>query len=283
MARRIDWIAGSIDLPKHHAARFLASAALAAVLAVSVGGCKTTGGDVTGSIGGKATPRDDAEWRRAAKTWGDRYLNDRTDPEAAINYAQALRATGQRAQAVAVLEQSALQNPHNRALLGAYGRALADIGNYEQALDVLARAHTPDNPDWRLINVQGAVLDQLGRHLEARRQYASALKMMPNDPSILSNLGLSYALAKDLPRAENILRRAILQPGADPKARQNLGLVVGLQGRFKEAEEIVRADLPPAEASANVDFLKQMLAQQQQPGDVKKNSRKGLQGLEAGT
>ena len=49
---------------------------------------------------------------------------------------------------------------------------------------------------------------------------------------------------------------------ADPRVRQNLALVVGLQGRFAEAEAIARADLPPEEAAANVAYLRQMLAQQ---------------------
>jgi len=38
--------------------------------------------------------------------------------------------------------------------------------------------------------------------------------------------------------------------------------VVGLQGRFAEAEAIARADLPPEEAAANVTYLRQMLSQQ---------------------
>ena len=37
---------------------------------------------------------------------------------------------------------------------------------------------------------------------------ASALKIAPEEPSVLSNLGLSYVLAKDLPKAEEIMRRA---------------------------------------------------------------------------
>ena len=188
-----------------------------------------------------------------------------------MNYAQALRATDQRAQAVAVLEQASIRNPNNMALLGAYGRALAEAGDYAQALDVLGRAHTPDNPDWRILNAQGAVLDQLGRHAEAQRHYSAALKIVPNEPSVLSNLGLSYALMKDLKRAEATLRRAVAQPNADPKVRQNLALVVGLQGRFAEAEKIARADLPEDEAAANVSYLRQMLAQQ---NDWKKMGRR---------
>ncbi len=99
-----------------------------------------------------------------------------------MQYAKALRATGQRAQAVAVLEQATIAQPENKALLAGYGRALADNGNFQQAFDILGRAHSPDNPDWRILSAQGAVLDQLGRYDEARQYYASALKIAPDEP-----------------------------------------------------------------------------------------------------
>jgi Flp pilus assembly protein TadD len=168
------------------------------------------------------------------------------------------------------LEQASIRNPSSMPLVGAYGRALADAGQYQQALEALDRAHTPDNPDWRILNVQGAVLDQMGRHAEAQRHYANALKMVPDDSAVLSNLGLSYMLTKDLKNAELTLRRAVAQPSAGPKVRQNLALVVGLLGRFPEAEKIASADLPENEAAANVAYLKQMLAQQ---GNWKKMGR----------
>jgi Flp pilus assembly protein TadD len=206
--------------------------------------------------------RTDGDWRREAETWGARYRVNPKDPDSAIGYARALRGTGQRAQAVAVLEQASIQNPQNRALLGAYGRALADVGNHSQALEVLGRAHSPDDPDWRILSAQGAVLDQIGRHEEAQRYYASALKMAPDEPSVLSNLGLSYALSKDLPKAESTLRKATARNATDSRVRQNLALVLGLQGRFSEAEEIARGDLSPDQAGANVAYLRQMVAQQ---------------------
>jgi Flp pilus assembly protein TadD len=260
--------------------RLLGSVALAALLGLSVAGCKTTGDDTTGSIGSVPAPHSDADWRQSLDIWGQRYKENPGDPNAAINYANALRATEQRAQAVAVLEQASMRNPHDLPLLGAYGRALADAGDYNQALDVLGRAHTPDNPDWRILNAQGAVLDQLGRHPEAQRHYSAALKIVPDEPSVLSNLGLSYALTKDLKRAEVTLRRALARPNAAPKVRQNLALVVGLQGRFAEAEKIAAADLPPGEAAANVDYLRTMLAQQ---NDLRKPGRQRLPAPDAGT
>ncbi|MDB5629738.1 MAG: hypothetical protein JWQ51_2078, partial [Tardiphaga sp.] len=106
----------------------------------------------------------------------------------------------------------------------------------------------------------------------ARRYYASALKIVPEEPSVLSNLGLSYMLSKQLPQAEATLRRAYGNPQADARVRQNLGLVVGLQGRYAEAETIVKADLPPDEAAANVAYLKQMMNGRDRPrigaGDI---------------
>jgi Flp pilus assembly protein TadD len=242
------------------AAHLLAMAACAAVLAMAVAGCKTTSDDVTGSVRGPDAPRSDADWRHQVELWGGRYRDDPSDPDTAIAYARALRATGQNAQAAAVLEQASIRNPHNMPLLGAYGRALADAGSYEQALDVLSRAHTPEQPDWRILNAQGAVLDQLGRHSEAQKYYSTALKIVPNEPSILSNLGLSYALTKDLRRAEATLQQAMGRPDAGPKVRQNLALVIGLEGRFAEAEKIASADLPAAEAAANVRYLREMLS-----------------------
>jgi Flp pilus assembly protein TadD len=249
--------------------------------AAVLGGCKTIGStDTTGSIAASPQQRTEDDWRRESNALGDRFRADPRNPDVAIRYAQALRATGQRGQAAAVLETASLHNPNNTALLGAYGRALADAGNFKRAMEILERAHSPDQPDWRILSVQGAAMDQMGRHAEAQRYYASALKIIPDEPSVLSNLGLSYALSKDLKRAEETLRRATAHGGADRRVRQNLALVVGLQGRFPEAESIARSDLPPVEAAANVAYLKQMLAQKGNANFKKTIGSRTVQGLE---
>ena len=245
-------------------ARHLASVAVTAILAAGLGGCQTMS-DVTGALTAKPETPANANPQAATEMMGDRYRANPKDAEAALAYGQALRANGQRAQAAAVLEQATIAHPGNKVLLAAWGRALADNGNSQQAFDVLSRAHTPDNPDWRILSVQGTALDQLGRHEEARAYYASALKIAPDEPSVLSNLGLSYMLSRDLPKAEQTLRQAYASPRADARVRQNLGLVVGLQGRFAEAETIVKADLPPDEAAANVAYLKDMLSRKDNP------------------
>src|SRR6476646_5515682 len=135
---------------KTNVAQLLAYAAFVAALAFSTGGCSNIGSrDTTGSVTTtSAAPASQDEWRRSLETWGARYRANPNDADAAIAYARALRATDQRAQAVAVLEQATIRNPHSMPLLGEYGRALAEAGQYKQALDTLDRAHTPDNPDW---------------------------------------------------------------------------------------------------------------------------------------
>src|SRR3954447_1812749 len=235
-----------------------------AALVLGLCSCQTAStSDVTGSLGEKteipvlAEPRADTELHR------ERFRANPKDADAALQYARALRATGQQSQAVAVLEQVSIANPDNKALLAGYGRALADNGNFQQAFDVLGRAHSPDNPDWRILSVQGAVLDQLGRYEEARQYYSSALKIAPDEPAVLSNLGLSYVLSKDLPKAEETLRRAHSLAGTDPRIRSNLAMVVGLQGRAAEAERIAKADLPPEEATATVANLKRLLSRKE--------------------
>src|SRR5260221_7882506 len=117
-----------------------------------------------------------------------------------------------------------------------------------------------------MLSVQGTALDQLGRHDEARRYYESALKIVPEEPSVLSNLGLSYVLTKDLPKAEETLRRAYGRADADLRVRLNLALVVGLQGRVAEAEGIVKADRPAEEAEANVVYLRRLLSRKDNAG-----------------
>jgi Flp pilus assembly protein TadD len=241
-------------------AAFWRRLALAGLLALPSAGCLTRAKSNIAGAGGGAAPTEE-EWRRSAQAWGPRFEANPADAQAAIYYARALRATEQRAQAVAVLQQAAIRNPNHLELLAAYGKALGDVGRYKEANEVLGRAHTPERPDWRILSAQGAIADQVGDHVSAQRYYDSALKIAPGEPSVLSNLGLSYALSKRLPEAEEALRQAANHPAADMRVRQNFALVLGLQGRFQDAEEVFRRDLPASEVAANMTALRRMIAQ----------------------
>lgn len=234
--------------------------AILVALAIGLGGCSMRTG-LTAATAQRPPLGSPADVAQAVTYWGERFNRGPGDEQAAFAYSRALLAQDQRAQAVAVLQKAVVANSASKFLQGELGKALAANGQLQEALAVFEQAHTPDHPDWRILSAQGAVYDQLGRSDEARKHYEAALHIAPNEPAILTNLGLSYALSGDLPAAERQLRLAVATGHADQKARQNLAIVVGLQGRFPEAEALAQQDLPPAEAEANIAIIRRMVAQ----------------------
>lgn len=258
--------------------RFLRGTAVLA-MALSLGACasgrQTTGSTANLSQSGKPIESlSGAELANAARSYGTAYEKNPKDKTIGVNYANVLLMSGRNDQALAVMQQVAIANPNDREVLAAYGKAQAGAGQLDQALETIRRAQTPDRPDWRLVSAEGAVLDQLGRSREARDRYNNALQIQPNEPSVLSNLGMSYVLSGDLKSGESYLRTAMAQPLADSRVRQNYALVIGLQGRFAEAEQIARQELMPQQADANVAYLRSMLSQQNAWKDLAQKDNK---------
>lgn len=254
----------------------LPHAALLAGLAASLmlGGCKRLN-DITGSINPAASqnqplPESQEGLRAYSELWGKKYESDPANKANALNFARALKALTQYNQAVAVLQTTTLRHPNDRELLGAYGKALVDAGRLAEAEPVLANASPPERPDWTIMSTQGQIADQLGNHAKAQALYEEALKIAPNEPRLLSNLGLSYALSKNLQLAEQTLRAAAADPRADARVRQNFALVLALQGKFPEAEQVSRHDLPDEQAKANVASIRAMIAQSNTWRDIQK-------------
>lgn len=252
--------------------RKLASLALVGT-ALVVAGCSTSSVGTHGSRGtaveGRAELMSQGQLRQEVARWEQRYERNPQDKGAAINFAAALRALGRHDQAAAILRRAVVTHQGDRDLQAAYAKALTAGGRFDEALDVIAQAHSEARPDWRLLSAQGTILDQLGRHQEAHASYARALRIVPDEPTVLSNLGMSYVLQGNLPEAERTLRQAVATaPRVDPRVRGNLALVVGLQGRFDEAMQIAQQDLPPQAAQANIAYLRQMLSEADRWGQV---------------
>lgn len=241
--------------------RLLASAAL--LLCMAVAGCandRMTTGSV--SRAGSTGQMSESQLAGATGALGNAYAKNPNDKPTGMQYAAALQATGKPDQALAVMRKLAITHSKDQEVLAAYGKALAGAGQLEPALDAVRRAQRPEYPDWKLQSAEAAILDQLGQPQQARDLYRRALDTKPNEPSVLSNLGMSYLLEGDLKTAETYMKSAAEQPGADSRVRQNLALAVGLQGRFDEAERIASQELSPEQAKANVAYLRSMLSQQ---------------------
>jgi Flp pilus assembly protein TadD len=232
----------------------------AGVATLALSACATTSTTNMPSPDYSGMPRTEA--LAALSELTARYKADPNDRNIAIHYAAALRANGQTGQAVAVLETAMSAYPQDTGVNVAYAKALTADGRFAQALNVVDNAIRPEAPDWNALSVKGAILDQIGRHAEARELYMQAMVYAPYEPSLEANLGLSYAMTNELSAAERHLRRAASLPGAKSRVRQNLALIIGLSGRFDEARAIYAAELPPDQVEANMAYVRAMLTQQ---------------------
>jgi Flp pilus assembly protein TadD len=180
-----------------------------------------------------------------------------------LAYANALESAGQRDKQFSIFAQLTKSNPDNEKLNGLYGRRLMAAGRSDEAIAVLERAASAGSKDWRVYSALGSAYDQKGLYQKARQQYDKALAIDPQNLNVLNNLGMSYALEGNLKQAEATLRQADGLPNSksEPRIRQNLALVVGLQGRFEEASKLAREDLPKDQVDQNMAYLQKMLSQ----------------------
>ena len=136
-------------------------------------------------------------------------------------------------------------------------------GDLDRALDIIRRAQTPDQPDWRLLSAEAAILDQIGEHDEARKLYAQALDLAPNEP-------LGPVQSRHVLRADRRARRGRAHP---PPGRRRSPMPTAASARTSRSSSVSRGastrrrrsparDLSPDQAAANVAYLKSMLAQQ---------------------
>jgi Flp pilus assembly protein TadD len=207
-----------------------------------------------------ATPKGDLE--KATAYWAKEFGSNPRNIDAGVNYAKNLKAMGEKDRAIAVLQQASMYNSDHKGLASEYGRLALESDQAQLAEKLLARAEDPLKPDWKIISAQGAAIAKQGRHRDAIPLFERALSLSADNPSILNNLGMAQAMNGDAAKAEVTLRKASEQPGASPRVRQNLALVLGLQGKFDEAKQIAGADLSPEKAAASVAYLRNMVDDQ---------------------
>lgn len=209
----------------------------------------------------KASAEMRAEARRVdplarAAFWARELDIDNRDQEAGVGLAQALRQLGRYDEAADAAGKVLVIAPDNVDALLEVARAQIARGQGFYAIEPAKRAQALAPRDWRPASLLAVGLEQAGRDSEALAAHQQALALAPSEPGVLSNFAMFKATHGDLPGAEKMLRAAAASPRADARVRQNLALVIGLQGRLAEAEPLVRQDLPPEQAASNLAWLK---------------------------
>jgi Flp pilus assembly protein TadD len=212
-----------------------------------------------------APGRAKTELEKATEYWGRQHAQNSRDLKAAISYARNLKASGRKEQALSVLQHASIYHGENRELASEYGRLALDLGQVSLAEKLLAAADDPANPDWRIESARGTALAKQGNYKDAIPLFEHALTLAPEHPSLLNNLALAYAAGGQADTAEALLRRAVIAKESDARVRQNLALVLGLQGKYDESKQVATLDLPPETAAANVDLIRKMVRAAPQP------------------
>jgi Flp pilus assembly protein TadD len=191
-----------------------------------------------------------------AAFWAEEVRKDPRDSNAGVEFSAALRGMGKHAEAIGAAEAVlALKPDHVDALLE-LARSHVARGQPFYAIAPTRQAQLLAPRDWRAPSLLGVAYEAVDRTPEARAAWEQALQLSPDNAAVLANLAMSWAGSGDLPRAEGLLRRAAARPDAGVKVRQNLALVLGLQGKTAEAERLIRDDLPPEQAAANLAWLR---------------------------
>lgn len=145
-----------------------------------------------------------------------------TDDEAAVTYADLLRANDQFADSVTIMD------------------------------GVIARAGAA--PDWRLLYMRGVALERIGRWPEAERDLKAALASEPGEPELLNFLGYSWIdRGEHLSEAMDMVKRAVAANPRSGPIVDSLGWAYYRLGDYRNAVEQLEAAvlLEPSDPEIN--------------------------------
>ena len=192
-----------------------------------------------------------------AAFFANQFDHDPTDAQMGLHLSNALRALGRNAEAADTAHKVLLFAPKDTDVLMAAARAHIADNNAFYAIDPLQQIIALKPRDWQAYSLIGVAYGQVKRPDDAQGAWATALKLSPNNPTVLTNIAMAKVQSGDLAGAEPLLRTAAAQKDATMQVRQNLALVLGLEGKMAEAEKLLREDLPPQQADANLAWLQQ--------------------------
>lgn len=237
---------------------------IAAMVSAGIGGCASDG-MMSGEGGGEPNAGDlrpvaivaeqNRSYDEAAKLYSALLAADPGNRGHLLNLARNLRFSGKTPVAISALTQPGVPTDDPMILLE-LGKNYLAADQLNLARPVLERAKAAAPLNWEVPSTLGVVLDYLNENDLAQAEYATALNLSPDNPTILNNLALSLAQQGKLDQAILTLQRAIDQQSAPAQSRQNLALLLALKGEPDEAERLVRKDLPADMAENNITYYR---------------------------
>jgi Flp pilus assembly protein TadD len=200
-------------------------------------------------------------------------------------YANALRETGRRRDAMQIYRKLVARWPEDPALFHELAIAAREAGDAQEALRAeRAALALSDGHDANAQNGLGLLHSDAGRNSEAAAAFERATELDPNNTSFWTNLGNARRALGDLTGAERAYTRALqINPGyAD--AANGMGVILVQQQRAGEAvpflERAAASDASLIEAQLNLGIA---LQESGQPARAAEQYRKVMALAPAGS
>lgn len=163
---------------------------------------------------------------------------------------------GDKAKALEVARTAATSAPDERDAQVALADLLRAGGKWSESVAVLdpVIARDGDSPDWRLLYLRAAALEQAGRWPEAERDLQAALKINPTEPELLNFLGYSWIdRGENLAQALGMVQKAVAARPTSGAMLDSLGWAYYRLGDYKAAVEKLEAavEMEPGDPDVN--------------------------------
>lgn len=195
---------------------------------------------------------NNGDYNRAAQMYAQ--LSD-THPDKkqyTISLADCLRRAGNNDAALKAINPLIKKDPENADALEIKGLALMNLGGdgFTEASKTFEKVMKIDGHRWRTLNAIGILFAIKHMDHDAIQYYNAALKSSPDNPGILNNLGLAYAMDKQYDESIATFTRARSRLESNSEELKqvdlNLALVYALEDRLDDAEQVAAPHLSKA-------------------------------------
>jgi tetratricopeptide (TPR) repeat protein len=135
------------------------------------------------------------------------------------------------------------------------GRGFEQAGEFDKARKLYESLRQQHPSNLEVVHRLGVVADAQKRHGEAEGMFLYVLQKDRNNAEVLADLGYCYFLQGQLTKSESALTKAVAMEPSNPRFHNNLGLVVGNQGRYDEALAHFHEGGTEADAYYNLAFI----------------------------
>ncbi len=193
---------------------------------------------------------------RASQLYRQLLSMEETSTPYALALADSLRRNGELEKAEMVYEEILQKEPKLLEAKEGFGLLRLSKGEFEKAGKLLSEVQAKDSKRWQTLNGLGILLVERGSVDDAIIYFKEALKYQPDSPTILNNMGLTYAINDEPENALQVMGQAVEEsPSATPQRKAvelNLALILGVYGDMQAAEKILKEHLPAAGVANNL-------------------------------